>query len=154
MDFSFGPAPRPNRMGQPLNKRGKEKWSLHSPQQQKFLTSKIKSHLANRCGCDFVISSSNSHVESPVIRCQMTLTRLTVFPRRSSTMLSSNAMGGTSTARSSLIRISSASNTWEGSKTYFLNCDTWNTVWSNMHVINKSSSDWIVLSNWPLVWGW
>jgi len=48
------------------------------------------------------MSSSNSQVESPVLRSQMTLTRLTVFPRRSSTLLSSRAMGGTSTVRSSL----------------------------------------------------
>ena len=73
------------------------------------------------------MSSSNSQVESPVLRSQMTLTRLTAFPRRSLTLLSSKAMSGTSTVRSSLICISSASNTWAGSNTYFLNCETWNT---------------------------
>jgi len=59
----------------------------------------------------------------------MTLTNLIVFPLRSSTLLSSRAMSGTSTVRSSLIGISSASNTWAGSNRYFLSCDTWNTGW-------------------------
>jgi len=38
-------------------------------------------------------------------------------------------MGGTSTMRSSRIYISSASNTWARSNTYFLSWDTWNTGW-------------------------
>jgi len=59
----------------------------------------------------------------------MTLTRLTGFPRLYSTRLSSKATGGTSIVRSSLICTSSASNTWDGSNTYFLNYDTWNTRW-------------------------
>jgi len=59
----------------------------------------------------------------------MTLTRLTNFPRRSSTQLSPKAMGDTCIMRSYLIFTSSTSNTWEGSNTHFLNCDTWNTGW-------------------------
>jgi len=59
----------------------------------------------------------------------MTLTTLTGFPRHFSTRLSSKATDGTFIVRSSLIYTSLASNTWDGSKTYFLNCKTWNTKW-------------------------
>ena len=107
----------------------KKEQGLTFSRTRKFSTSKIKTHQVNKCGCDFLMSSSNSQVESPILRSQMTLTRLTVFPRRSSTLLSSRAMGGTSTMRSSPICISSTSNTWAGSNTYFLSCDTWNTGW-------------------------
>jgi len=78
----------------------------------------MKAYQAKRCGCDFLISSSNSRVESPVLWSQMSITRRTSFPQRSSTLLSSRAIGGTSTVRSSLICISSASNTCAGSNTY------------------------------------
>jgi len=46
----------------------KNKWTLYSPLQQKFSPSKMKTYQENRCGCDFLISSSNSQVELPVLR--------------------------------------------------------------------------------------
>jgi len=108
----FGPSLRPNSLGQPLrNKRGRNKSGLDILPNKRIFDLENETYQANRCGCDFLISSSNSQVESPVLRSQMTLTRLTDFPLRSSTRLSSKVMGGTSTVRSSLICMSSASNT-------------------------------------------
>ena len=110
----------------------------------------MKTYQVNRCGCDFLISSSNSQVESPVLRFQMTLTRLTIFPWRSSTLRSSKAMGGTSTVRSSLIYISSASNTCARSNTYFLSYDTWNTghMKHRMKICQLRRQGYLI-SHWP-----
>jgi len=53
----------------------------------------METYQKNRCGCDLLISSSNSQVESLVLQSQMTLTKLTGFPLRSSTWLSSKSIG-------------------------------------------------------------
>jgi len=65
--YPLGQLLGPSDLGQPFMLKADKNRALHSPQQQKFSTSKIKTHQVNRCGCDFLMSSSNSQVESPVL---------------------------------------------------------------------------------------
>ena len=75
--------------------------------------------------------------------------------------------GCTSKDKSSLSSIGGASKTWDGSQTYFLNIDTWKTLW--IRLISDGSSNRyatcpilsIILNepiylgfNFPLFWNW
>jgi len=83
----------------------------------------------NKCGYDFLTSPSNFQVESPVLLSQMTWTSRMDFPLSCLIWTSPKPTGWTSTVRSPLLCRSSISSTWEGSGTYFLSCETWNTEW-------------------------